>query len=257
MSNQNDYMSDSDITRRIKSVLKAAFPKCKFSVSSRSGIEVRWTDDGPSREQVMDALLKAGCTETWEDHRGDKHLRGFDRHFWLDCYNVAKRAAEKEEQERQSQEWAAQRERADEAVKLAHQAREKAVGDIPFSAPAQSTDPEVYQALDTLRQQAETDVSFDDDIEQRQRRPTWAPPLIIEGELLEICRELGYLTPKDQPVARLWAIFADPRASRRHLREHVSQHSLLGIECRAFQLHPGNERQSVDAILFEAQRTDS
>jgi hypothetical protein len=37
----------------------------------------------------------------------------------------------------------------------------------------------------------------------------------------------------------------------------VSKHSLPGIECRGFELHPGSERQSVDAILFEAQRTDS
>jgi hypothetical protein len=258
MPTQSDHMSDADITRQIKSVLKNAFPKCKFSVSSRSGIEVRWTDDGPNREQVEDVLLNAGCAQTWEDFQGVKHLRGFDRHLWLDCYNAAKRAAEKEEQEQWYQERLAQNERADEAVKLARQAREKAAGNFPLSEPAQSaTDPAVYRALDDLRQKAETDVSLDSDVEQHQRRPTWAPPLIIEGELLEICRELGHLSPDDKPVARLWATFADPRASRRHLREHVSKHSLPGIECRTLQLHPGNDRQSVDAVLFEAQRTDS
>jgi hypothetical protein len=248
--------TDAEITRRIKSALRAAFLKTKFSVSSRHDIYVRWTDDGPSQEQVEEALLNAGCAEAKKDWQDERRLRSHGHSFWFDRYNVAERAKEQEERERWNREYAAQRERADEAVKLARHAKWKAAGDFPVLQPARSTDPTVYQALDDLRQKAETDVSLDD-VEQRQRRPSWAPPLIIEGELLEICRELGYLAPEDQPIARLWATFADPRESRRYLREHASTHSLSGIECRAFQLHAGIERQSVDAILFEAQRANS
>ena len=46
---------------------------------------------------------------------------------------------------------------------------------------------------------------------ERQRRPSWGPPLIIKGELLDACRELGYLAADDKPIVRLWAQFADPK----------------------------------------------
>ena len=110
--------------------------------------------------------------------------------------------------------------------------------------------------FEKLRQRAEVDVSLSSEAE-RQRRPSWAPPLIIEGELLEACRELGYLSADAQPIVRLWGQFAAPQKKNAAVREQHSNHPLAGIACRGFELHAGSERGPVSALLFEAQREQS
>jgi hypothetical protein len=87
--------------------------------------------------------------------------------------------------------------------------------------------------------------------------PSWAPPLIIEGELLEACREVGYLSADAKPIVRLWAQLADPKKKSAALREQRSNHPFAGIACRGFELHAGSERGPSAAILFEAQRAQS
>jgi hypothetical protein len=106
-------------------------------------------------------------------------------------------------------------------------------------------------AFEDLRQRVEADVARGF---KHERRPTWAPPLLLDGELLELCLALGYLTSDDKPIARLWATFADPKQVGSYFREHVSKHALSGITCRGFQLFAGAERQNSSLILFEAQK---
>jgi hypothetical protein len=84
-------------------------------------------------------------------------------------------------------------------------------------------------AFETLRKLAESSVPKPSEL---TRRPTWAPALLLDGELLEACRELGLLKAEDKPVARLWAEFADPKKLGSALREKVSSHALTGIFCR-------------------------
>jgi len=74
----------------------------------------------------------------------------------------------------------------------------------------------IFAAFETLRQRAEAEVTIAEDAE---RRPSWAPPLILGAELGEACYTLGYLTDDDKWIARLWAIFATPKRSGRWLRE--------------------------------------
>jgi hypothetical protein len=64
-------------------------------------------------------------------------------------------------------------------------------------------------------------------------------------------------TPDDKPIARLWAGFADPKATGRILRAGRGRHPLSGITCRGFQLHAGTDLGPTSSILFEAQRTES
>jgi hypothetical protein len=76
---------------------------------------------------------------------------------------------------------------------------------------------------------------------QRQKRPTWAPALIIEGELLEGIRSFDWLKPEDKPVARLWALFLDPRRGE-------------PVVCEGFELLPGQERKG--GRMFRAMHAD-
>jgi hypothetical protein len=92
-----------------------------------------------------------------------------------------------------------------------------------------------HQALDALRIQAEIETAN----RAQTKRPTWAPAVVLDGELLELCRELEYLGPNDKPVARLWAVFADPRRKGAVIRSTYSQHVLPGIRCRGFELRAG------------------
>ena len=110
----------------------------------------------------------------------------------------------------------------------------------------------VTQAFETSLERAEAAVAIEG---ERQRRPSWAPPLALEGELLELCRSLEYLSPDGPPIARLWANYADPKHSGRVLRESISSSPLAGIECRGFELFAGSERGNVSQLLFEAQCT--
>jgi hypothetical protein len=71
---------------------------------------------------------------------------------------------------------------------------------------------------------------------QGKRRPSWAPVLVLEGELDTALRELGYLTPNDKSVARLWANFTDPRRGP--------------VSCIGFQLCAGMTRSGVSRKRF-------
>ena len=119
-----------------------------------------------------------------------------------------------------------------------------------LAPPTPEQDPTAFTAFEALRQRAETEVASDS---ERLQRPSWAPPLVLEGELLETCRALDYLSADDKPIARLWATFATPKRSGRYLREHISALPLMGVSCRGFQLHAGATRGPTHAILFEAQ----
>jgi Large polyvalent protein associated domain 29 len=222
---ERDYVTCTDATRQTKAVLRKAFPGTKFTVSSRwSEIYVRWTDDGPTVEQVQKALLNADCAEAEKDWRGERRLCApGDRKYWFDRFNAAERAGEQADRERRQQEYEAQRQREDAAVREASRAKREAMGGFlqSFQWPSEldpTQDQAVYEAFEALRQRAEVDVSISSETE-RQRRPSWAPALIIDGELLEACRELGYLSADDKPIVRLWAHFADPKKTGASLRE--------------------------------------
>jgi hypothetical protein len=92
-----------------------------------------------------------------------------------------------------------------------------------------------HQGFDALRIQAEVETAN----RSQNKRPTWAPAVVLEGELLELCRELEYLGPDDKPVARLWAIFADPKRKGAVVRTTFSKHPLPGIRCRGFEMRAG------------------
>jgi hypothetical protein len=62
------------------------------------------------------------------------------------------------------------------------------------------------------------------------RRPSWAPALCLEGELVSVLRTLEWLKPKDKDVARLWARFTDPQQG---------PVSCVGFELRAGQTRSG------------------
>jgi hypothetical protein len=105
--------------------------------------------------------------------------------------------------------------------------------------------------FEILRQLAESSVPKPSEL---TRRPTWAPGLLLDGELLDACRELGLLKAEDKPVARLWAEFADPKKLGSALREKVSNHALPGVFCRGFEVHPGQQRSDRSGVMFRAQR---
>ena len=245
---------DTTVTRTIKAALKLAFPKSKFSVT-RGGSQIRWTDDGPELAAVEKAIVATGLVEDDLDWQDNRRLRLPHSTIWFDRYNVAERATQQQDQERRRAEYAAQRQREAEAVNAAYAAKRATPPVEPLSPPPDPKHEQTaYDVFEKLRQRAEQDVASE---EERSRRPSWAPPLIIDGELLEICRELGYLTPDDKPIVRLWAQFADPKRVGTHLRNTISDLPLPGIACRGFQLHPGGERQNTSNILFEAQRERS
>jgi hypothetical protein len=62
------------------------------------------------------------------------------------------------------------------------------------------------------------------------RRPTWAPALTLEGEIVTVLRELGWMKSDDKDVARLWARYTDPK--RGPVR-------CVGFELRAGASHTG------------------
>jgi hypothetical protein len=248
------------MTNRFKSALRKAFPTVKFTVE-RNGEHVTWTDDGPTIEQVQDALFKANCAtereRSWDGRRvlitnGDR-----ERCISFNRYNAAEHEAAKAESARRREEYEATLKRQAEAVSNAAQDLHQRAGRIDEAfSPAPRLSPDqlapLNAALERIRERAEADVKARFETEEGDRRPSWAPPLIIEGELYDLCRELGYLTPDDKPVCRLWATFADPKRAGKC--EHASLHTLAGIECRTFTLFAGPHRGKTSEILFEAQR---
>ena len=248
------FSTDAEATRAIKAALHKAFPDSKFSVT-RGGSSIEWTDDGPDIEQVKSALIAADVVTTWKDLRDHLVLQvPGNNSICLDRYNVAERAAYQQDLARRIEENEQRRQRQDEVISAAKQAKCATLKAPPSDWMKQvENGSEVFQAFEQLRQRAENDVATDDDAE-RQRRPSWGAPLIIEGELLDICLELELLTPDDKPIVKLWAQYADPKKRGTALREQRSNLPLIGITCRGFELHAGSERGKTSDMLFEAQR---
>ena len=243
------YVTPASSARKVRTALRAAF-KTKFSVTSNGlFINIKWEDTGPTQDEVTAAIKNAGLAEiprTWNDTEYldvDGHSLSFLR------YNTAQREADQRDSERRQQEYAAQQERARSAIAEAYEAKRAARPKISWQR-APEPKPAVYEAFERLREKAEAQVVA----HEGDRRPSWAPPLILGEELTAACLELGWLTADDKPIGRLWATFASPKASKRYVREHVSTLPLHGIACRGFQLFSGGERQLTSAILFEAQR---
>ena len=99
--------------------------------------------------------------------------------------------------------------------------------------------------LDALRIQAEIETAD----RATTKRPTWAPAVELAGELLELCRELEFLKPDDKPVARLWAVFADPKHKGTVIRSTYSKLALPGIRCRGFEMRVGTKHDG-DRITY-------
>jgi hypothetical protein len=72
-----------------------------------------------------------------------------------------------------------------------------------------------------------------------RKRPTWAPTLVLEGEIVTLLRQLGWLQPEDLTVARLWARFTAPTPT-------------APARCAGFELRPGAAREG--ACIFETLR---
>src|SRR5262249_27158292 len=157
-----------------------------------------WTDDGPSEQDVQDAMVAAGLAAI--DHRTwGSPLRsqpgGYG--FYFDRYNAYERAAELADMERRREEWHAAERRKQQTISDAAEAKRAAwqLNALPVVSfdPAQAN--AAHEAFEALRSKAEAQVAGSED---QQHRPHWAPPLILEGELLEACRSLGYLQPDDK-----------------------------------------------------------
>ena len=254
-------MTAAEITNRIKTALRKQFPRHKFSIT-RGGTYVGWTDDGPTKTEVEDAIIATGLVEIRCGYDDERYLRLAGKfNIWLDCYNEAKRVAGEQERERRAQEEAALAKRQQEAVSQAWKAKRQTVTQAgPYDwlkQPQQKSDQSVFAAFDRLRERAELSTNLDEEGDERTRRPSCAPPLILGEELAVACLELGYLTEDDKWIGRLWAHFASPERKARYYRQNVSKHPLRGISCRGFQLFAGSTRQSVGEILFEAQREES
>ena len=229
----------ANAAKAARAALKHAFPKHKISVTSSSDICLRWTDDGPSVEQVQEILLAAGCAEARIGWNGNRYLNIPDakyKDYWFDCFNAAERAAEQQKREQERAEHEARCRRENEAVAAAWRAKNNAVAPVVWQQPPAIKDPTAFDAFERLRLRAESDLAGD---AERSRRPTWAPPMILGEELALACLGLGYLTEDDKWIGRLWATFASPKRSGQYLREHVSSLPLSGIACRGFQFHVG------------------
>ena len=246
------FETDAAATRAIKAALRKAFPAARFSIT-RGGTRIEWTDDGPLVEQVKTALRAADCVDVRAGWKNEQHFEVRGSSIWFLRYNVAERAANQTELARRIAEGEQRRASENEAVAAPELVKRATLALPPSSANPVATAPETFSVFEDLRQRAERDVSTDDDGD-RQRRPSCGWPLIIAGELLEACIELGLLKPDDTPIARLWAQFADPKQRGTVLREQRSSLPLSGIVCRGFELHAGAKRGATSDILFEAQR---
>jgi hypothetical protein len=251
-------MDDRERTQIIKAALHKQFPNCKFSVT-RGGSCIEWTDDGPDVTEVEDAIIASGIVEIREGWDGKRWLRIESRSgndICFDRYNVAERAAYQQDLARRIEEREVRAQRTKAAVAVVERTKRVAIDALRYSAPEIDTSQleAANAAFEALRQRAEAAVAIEND--ERQRRPSWAPPLTLEGELLDLSRTLGYLAPDAPPIARLWAEFADPRKSRTVLRDRVGTLPLRGLEVRGFQLFAGSERGNTSDLLFEAPRTE-
>jgi hypothetical protein len=248
-----------EIAKLARAALRKTFPGSKFSVTSDSfnGITIRWTDDGPTVELVEETLLLAGYAKTRKDWRGGRHLETPDNssgHYWFDRHNAAERAAELQGRERFTQEREAENQRIAQVIACESATRQSLWPAVQERTLPAVQDPSAFVAFETLRQRAETEAQIS---EATDRRPSWAPPLLLGEELAELCLELEYITLDDKWIGRLWADFAAPRRSSRWLRQHVSKLPLDGVQCRGFSLWAGSSRGVRSDLLFEAQREQS
>jgi hypothetical protein len=250
-----------EAARKVRAALRAAFPKVKMSITSDygNGIRVEWSDDtGVSLDAVKTVLAAAPFVEadrTWNDQI---YFKAGTETIAFDCYNVAEREAIQRDMERSRQEREEQGRREKAVIDRAWEIKRSAFAPCSDRSPQPKSDPAVFAAFDRLRERAEVTANFEEEEgDERTRRPSWAPPLILGEELAEACLELGWLTMDDKWIGRLWAHFASPQRKQRYFRKEVSQHPLRGIPCRGFQLFAGSTRQSVREILFEAQREES
>jgi Family of unknown function (DUF6011)/Large polyvalent protein associated domain 29 len=246
------------IARAARAALRKAFPESKISVTSgHNDITVRWTDDGPTVEEVRETLLAAGCAEEKKGWDGKRYLvtpENSSGSFWFDRYNPAQRAAEQQEFERRRQAREAENQRISAVLARESAARRSTWPAVSRQGLPPVEDPAVFAAFEALRQRAETEVQISEDA---ARRPSWAPPLLLGEELAKLCLELGYLTLDDKWIGRLGAEFATPKRSGRWLRRHVSNLPLEGLHCRGFAMWAGGTRGPRSTLLFEAQRAQS
>ena len=105
--------------------------------------------------------------------------------------------------------------------------------------------------LEELRLQAERETA---DASQN-RRPSWAPALVLGPELLDVCRALGLIRDTGKPVARLWALFADPKRIGTWQRNNLSNVPLHGHRVRGFQLVAGEQRTGSNR-LYHTQKNE-
>jgi hypothetical protein len=253
-------MEDLELTQTIKSALHKKFPTRKFSVT-RGGSWIEWTDDGPTVTEVEDAIIASGIVEIRDGWNGQRWLGIESSHsnaIVFDRYNAAERAAYQLDVARRQQERQASNQRVKVALAQVTQAASAALKPLEYIPPQFSNAhlQAANDAFEALRERAEVTVSIDAE-EDRQRRPSWAPPLQVDDELASLCRTLGYLAPDHSPIARLWASFADPKKSRAALRKQFSTLPLIGLQCRGFQLFAGSERGNLDTALFDAWRTEA
>jgi hypothetical protein len=240
----------TESARKVRAALRAAFPKAKISVKSgHSEIEIEWEDTSPTVDELQTALKTARLAETGQHWNGTEYLTVDDHRLWFSCFNRAQREAAQRDFEQRQQEREAQSKREREAVEQAREAKRSKRTTRSLQRP-EPPDPAVFEAFERLREKAEAQVVA----HEGDRRPSWAPPLILGEELAMTCLELGWLTPDDKRIGRVWAMFATPKRSGRYAREHISTLPLHGIACRGFQFFAGAERQKTSELLFEAER---
>jgi hypothetical protein len=240
---------NADITRQVRKVLKRAYPSIKFAVSTNYDVRIDWTDDGPTQDEVENALVKDHCAEPDPRYSGN-HLRIDGRSVAFYRYNAAASEACK----RDFEESRRRQVRVNEVVRGAERIRWENRPRVTFTSTPTAVDQIVIDAFETLRQRAEKVV---DSEAERDRRPSWAPPLIIDGELHALCLTLGYLTLDEKPIARLWAMFADLKHVGTYFRQNLSRHTFPGVLCRGFQLFAGATREGRSELLFEAQKDNN
>src|SRR5437870_1809173 len=74
-----------ETARTARAALKKTLPESKISVTSTCNIPVRWTDDGPTVEEVQAVILATGCAEAKRARDGKIWLSANNLSFWLDC----------------------------------------------------------------------------------------------------------------------------------------------------------------------------
>jgi hypothetical protein len=80
--------------------------------------------------------------------------------------------------------------------------------------------------------------------------------LVLRGELLHVCYDLELLGIDEKPVARLWAIFADPKRIGTWQRDHLSNVPLHGHRVPGFELIAGEQRIG-SRLIYRTLKSES